>query len=229
MKYKVGDHVIIKSDRNFDYKDNLEYAKQLFGKELIIRSISRSPNGWSCKMLPIDANDLNYPIYVDINSIQEKVLEIGDFVTIKSIRWYEDTSFHQTSSEVLGATFTNSMSKYCGKRAKIRSYKISPYNFYHVDYKLKGCDDYVYTNKMFKETNNMELKDLKSGMWIETRMGKKYLVMKDMEYGDKQEKLAFIRNGGFLVGSDYNEDMTFIQYNNFDIVAVYTPFYMYFL
>ena len=66
--------------------------------------------------------------------------------------------------------------------------------------------------------------DLKAGMWVETRNGNQYLVLTDVDSPyDGPQKLAFIRNEGFLLGKSYNNDLILTEgYKDFDIMKVYS-------
>ena len=65
--------------------------------------------------------------------------------------------------------------------------------------------------------------DLKAGMWVETRNRNQYLVLTDVDsLYDGLQKLAFIRNEGFLLGKSYNNDLIFTEgCKDFDIMKVY--------
>ena len=64
--------------------------------------------------------------------------------------------------------------------------------------------------------------DLKAGMWVELRNGNKYLILTDVNttyYG--QQKLVGIRDCGFMIGSNLNNDLTHKDSPNFDIMKVW--------
>lgn len=54
----------------------------------------------------------------------------------------------------------------------------------------------------------MKKSDLKTGMWVTTRNGSKYMVVKDVQtqlYG--HQEVAFMGKEGFVVGSGFDEDL----------------------
>lgn len=64
--------------------------------------------------------------------------------------------------------------------------------------------------------------DLKAGMWIQLRNGSRFLVLTDVDtthYG--QEKLVGIRDCGFIIGSNLNNDLTHKNHSDFDIMKVW--------
>lgn len=81
----------------------------------------------------------------------------------------------------------------------------------------------------------MTTRDLKSGMWVELRNGKKYLVITDIEclgkridYGTHEKqtivdwnKWAIIGPDFFLSSERYNANLTHILSSKLDIMAVY--------
>ena len=74
-----------------------------------------------------------------------------------------------------------------------------------------------------EEEKQFTKSDLKAGMWVETRNGSQYLVLTDVDSPyDGPQKLAFIRNGGYLLGNNYNNDLTNNRYKDFDIMKVYS-------
>lgn len=69
----------------------------------------------------------------------------------------------------------------------------------------------------------MKKQDLKTGMRVRIRSGKTYLVVKQVEtdrYGFQE--IGFVRDGGFLVGTDYNDDLTVEGDSSCDIVEIFT-------
>lgn len=75
-----------------------------------------------------------------------------------------------------------------------------------------------------EEEKQFTKSDLKAGMWVEIRNGSQYLVLTDVDsLYDGPQKLAFINNERYLFGnSNYNDDLTRNNYNNFDIMKVYS-------
>ena len=73
-----------------------------------------------------------------------------------------------------------------------------------------------------EEEKQFTKSDLKAGMWIELRNGNKYLILTDvntMYYG--QQKLVGINNFGFVIGSEFNNDLTYKDNLDCDIMKVW--------
>lgn len=73
-----------------------------------------------------------------------------------------------------------------------------------------------------EEEKQFTKSDLKAGMWVETRNGSQYLVLTDvntMYYG--QQKLVGINNCGFVIGSEFNNDLTYKDNLDCDIMKVW--------
>lgn len=54
----------------------------------------------------------------------------------------------------------------------------------------------------------MKKSELKTGMWVTTRGGAEYMVVKDVQtllYG--HQEIAFIGEDGFILGGNFNEDL----------------------
>ena len=70
----------------------------------------------------------------------------------------------------------------------------------------------------------MKKSELQTGMWVEVRSGKIFLVLKG-EMGTHYhgtQSLVFIRKNGYDVGDDYNEDLTVkVGTGSCDIIKVY--------
>lgn len=67
----------------------------------------------------------------------------------------------------------------------------------------------------------MKKSELKTGMWVTTRNGNRYMVVKDVQtqmYG--YQEVAFMGKEGFTVGSNLNEDLRCNQGEDWDIVEV---------
>ena len=66
----------------------------------------------------------------------------------------------------------------------------------------------------------MKLSDLKTGMWVKTRDGCMYLVLRDhVSIGDG----IFIDNSGFLKYKNYNDEMIDVDSTEYDIIEVFIP------
>ncbi len=66
----------------------------------------------------------------------------------------------------------------------------------------------------------MKLSDLKTGMWVKTRDGCMYLVLRDhVSIGDG----IFIDNSGFLKFKNYNDEMIDVDSTEYDIIEVFIP------
>lgn len=64
----------------------------------------------------------------------------------------------------------------------------------------------------------MKLSDLKTGMWVKTRNGDKYLVLRNhVSIVDG----IFVDKSGFLKYGCYNDDMTYPKYSGYDITEVF--------
>ena len=67
----------------------------------------------------------------------------------------------------------------------------------------------------------MKKSELESGMWVKTREGKEYLVIKNSKWE------ALVNESGFNWLSDYNDDLSMIsdyedgEYAIFDIMSVF--------
>lgn len=73
-----------------------------------------------------------------------------------------------------------------------------------------------------EEKKQFTKSDLKAGMWVETRNGNKYLILTDvntMYYG--QQKLVGINNYGFVICSEFNNDLTYKDNLDYDIMKVW--------
>lgn len=71
-----------------------------------------------------------------------------------------------------------------------------------------SCGGIIF--KEIKNENRMKKSELKTGMWVTTRNGGRYLVIKDADtssYG--HQDIAFIHEEGFMVGSSYSENLKF--------------------
>lgn len=66
----------------------------------------------------------------------------------------------------------------------------------------------------------MKLSDLKTGMWVKTRNGEKYLVLRNHFSIDDG---MFIDKSGFLKYGCYNDDMSYPKYSGYDIIEVFKP------
>lgn len=66
----------------------------------------------------------------------------------------------------------------------------------------------------------MKLNDLKTGMWVKTRNGEKYLVLRNHFSIDDG---MFIDKSGFLKYGCYNDDMSCPKYSGYDIIEVFKP------
>ncbi len=65
--------------------------------------------------------------------------------------------------------------------------------------------------------------DLKTGMQVRTNAGELYMVLENIDtgfYGKQQFILADFR-GGFLCGSDYDDELNHVDHSKYDIVEVY--------
>ncbi len=81
------------------------------------------------------------------------------------------------------------------------------------------CEKTKTIKEMKKEFTK---KDLKSGMWVESREGNIYLVLFNCDtklYGS--QKLCFVRYGTFITSDEYDEELLANEYSSFDIVRVY--------
>lgn len=70
----------------------------------------------------------------------------------------------------------------------------------------------------------MKKSDLKSGMSVTTRQGSSYLVLTDVQtkrYG--HQDVIFIKNGNFIIGADYTEDLFCETASSLDVVSVSGP------
>lgn len=68
----------------------------------------------------------------------------------------------------------------------------------------------------------MRLSDLKTGMWIKTRIGNMYLVLKDYEtinYGSG----VFANVDGFLTFEHYTNDLRDTEDDGYDIIEIFKP------
>lgn len=73
----------------------------------------------------------------------------------------------------------------------------------------------------------MEKADLRTGMRVKTREGNVYIVLKDYDtanYG--HQDIFFCGEYGFLIGTRYSEDLTYVQGEGgrYDIVQVFSNF-----
>lgn len=66
----------------------------------------------------------------------------------------------------------------------------------------------------------MKLSDLKTGMWVKTRDGCMYLVLRDHV---SIEDGIFIDNSGFLRLKNYNDEMIDVDSTEYDIIEVFIP------
>lgn len=66
----------------------------------------------------------------------------------------------------------------------------------------------------------MKLNDLKTGMWVKTRNGEKYFVLRNHFFIDDG---VFIDKSGFLKYGCYNDDMSYQKYSGYDIIEVFIP------
>lgn len=70
----------------------------------------------------------------------------------------------------------------------------------------------------------MEKNDLKSGMYVRTREGKLYLVIKDyVSCLDSKKDFLFINHDFWDCGCNYYDDLKNIYFEIFDIVEVLIP------
>ena len=76
--------------------------------------------------------------------------KIGDKVRVKSLDWYNENKNQTGQVQCLGEIFLEEMSKFCGKLVTIHS--IAKHG-YHINE-----DDYIWTDDMFEETMNNEVK-----------------------------------------------------------------------
>ena len=66
----------------------------------------------------------------------------------------------------------------------------------------------------------MKLSNLETGMWVKTRDGCMYLVLRDhVSIGDG----IFIDNSGFLKFKNYNDEMIDVDSTEYDIIEVFIP------
>ena len=67
----------------------------------------------------------------------------------------------------------------------------------------------------------MKLSNLETGMWVKTRDGCMYLVLRDhVSIGDG----IFIDNSGFLKFKNYNDEMIDVDSTEYDIIEVFIPY-----
>ena len=72
----------------------------------------------------------------------------------------------------------------------------------------------------------MKKSELKTGMWVTTRGGDEYMVVKDVRtqlYG--HQEIAFVGKEGFIVGEDFSEDLKMTSFSGpitkgYDIVEI---------
>ena len=70
----------------------------------------------------------------------------------------------------------------------------------------------------------MTKSDLKTGMKVKLRNNTVYLIVKDCDTPHNgHQDFCLIRKGGYMIGSDYNEDLT-IEDSGFDIMKIYNRF-----
>lgn len=110
-------------------------------------------------------------------------------------------------------TLTDSKLHYYGVRGGIFGYYTSE--------EVRQYDLKVIT--LPEEEKQFTKSDLKAGMWVETRNRNQYLVLTDVDSPyDGPQKLAFIRDIGFLLGNGYNNDLIYnFGCKDFDIMKVY--------
>jgi hypothetical protein len=70
----------------------------------------------------------------------------------------------------------------------------------------------------------MNKNDLKNGMMVETKNGKRWLVVENIERnGDQKPKTNLVSNNGYNLLEYYNDDLTAKTENSSDISSVYIP------
>ena len=141
--------------------------------------------------------------------IKNLSLEMGE----KIVKYFKEMGYN-THGFVGNRTLTDSKLHYYGVRGGIFGYYTSE--------EVRQYDLKVIT--LPEEEKQFTKSDLKAGMWVETRNRNQYLVLTDVDgpYNGPQ-KLAFIRNIGFLFGNSYNNDLIYnFGCKDFDIMKVYS-------
>jgi hypothetical protein len=85
-----------------------------------------------------------------------------------------------------------------------------------------GCNGFFAKFELVTEPQQFTKDMLKTGMRVELKNGSRYVVLKDVEttfYGHQDFLLA--SGCDFLVGSEYEEDLTDKHFNSFTIMKVY--------
>ena len=141
--------------------------------------------------------------------IKNLSLEMGE----KIVKYFKEMGYN-THGFVGNRTLTDSKLHYYGVRGGIFGYYTSE--------EVRQYDLKVIT--LPEEEKQFTKSDLKAGMWVETRNRNQYLVLTDVDSPyDGPQKLAFIRNEGFLLGKSYNNDLILTKgYKDFDIMKVYS-------
>lgn len=119
-----------------------------------------------------------------------------------------------------GIRFAPEMQKYCGKIYTVEDCGADGCKYIC----LNGIRGWVFSDRML-ELASFRKSDLQSGMQVRTNEGDLYMVLENIDtktisYGKQQFILANFR-GGFLCGSDYNDELNHIDHNRYDIVEVY--------
>jgi len=103
----------------------------------------------------------------------------GDVVTIKSLEWYNGNKDDCNEITVHGSGFTEDMSKFCGKKAKIRVVHESC-----GDYDIDIDDEFYWEDWMFEDSKEQQ----PTGDII--RVSKNYILSDKVVSFDELEQLA---------------------------------------
>ena len=116
-----------------------------------------------------------------------------------------------------GIRFAPEMQEYCGKKYIAESFVTG-----NRVWRLEGIEHWVFSDEML-EPAPFGKSDLKTGMQVRTNAGRLYMVLENIDtkvYGKQQFILANFE-GGFLCGSDYDDELKHVDCIKCDIAEVY--------
>ena len=168
-KYKVGDQVIVKSiewynenknavqeviedeNRNTFVSSMLIYC----GKNATIVNVTNQGD----YQLDIDEGSWGWSDFMLLDYTKE--YKVGDIVRIKSLEWYNKTKDPHQNIQVTGElTFLSSMSKYCGKVARVTHKTACSYRI-NIDNGLLYWSSYMFEDIKSEEPEWAEAEEIK--------------------------------------------------------------------
>ena len=163
-KYKVGDQVIIKSIEWYNEnknavqevvsKDRITFVHDMLtycGKNATIVNVTNQGD----YQLDIDEGSWGWSDFMLLDYTKE--YKVGDMVRIKSLEWYNKNKDPHQNIQVTGElTFLSSMSKYCGKVARVTHKTACSYRI-NIDNGLLYWSSYMFEDIKSEKTEEVKL------------------------------------------------------------------------